>query len=132
MRHRHVHFGPPIQWLWPQAHFDEDLVATLEQWTLQYVVLQPLLAALHLAIHHLKLPELIGDNDGRAFRGVARRGTLLVVAGDPVLSCAGVVGVAVERAAMFVYLVSTTLSLSALIGFYHTFEAEVVASFFPP
>lgn len=100
MRHRHVHFGPPIQWLWPQAHFDEDLVATLEQWTLQYVVLQPLLAALHLAIHHLKLPELIGDNDG-------------------------VVGVAVERAAMFVYLVSTTLSLSALIGFYHTFEAEL-------
>jgi len=53
MRSRHVHFTLPVSLVFHDAHFDDSLVKTLERWTLQYVILQPLLAAVHIASVHL-------------------------------------------------------------------------------
>jgi len=83
---RHVHFGPPVDWVITSTTMNSKLVHRLETWTLQYVLLQPVLVAVHLfAPHH------------------------------PIIS----------YTSLTLYLVSTTMSLSALIGFYHTFEKEI-------
>ena len=80
-----MHFGPPIDWIWTSAHFDSDLVKTLETWTLQYVLLQPVLAVVHIGLH-----------------GFLHHRPLL--------------GAVVSYSSTAIYAVSTTLSLSALIG----------------
>ena len=56
LRGRHVHFGAPMQWIMPRAHFDDWLVRTLEMWTLQYVLLQPLICVTEIVVvsHHAK------------------------------------------------------------------------------
>jgi hypothetical protein len=89
---RHVHFGPPLDWFMPFARFDNDLLQTLEFWTVQYVLVQPVIALAHIFLGHY-LHEHIA------------LGWILLAA----------------------YAVSTTLSLSALIGFFHTFETEIAA-----
>ena len=93
---RHVHFGPPVDWFWASAKMNEQLVRTLEAWTLQYVVLMPLLVALHICGPH--------DHGSSASTSTA---TL------------------VHWGSQAVFMTSTTLSLSALIGFYHTFAEEI-------
>ena len=80
-----MHFGPPIDWIWTSAHFDSDLVKTLETWTLQYVLLQPVLAVVHIGLH-----------------GFLHHRPLL--------------GAVVSYSSTAISAVSTTLSLSALIG----------------
>ena len=79
-----------MSWFWANAHFDHKVLATLETWTLQYVVLQPFLCLLHILGH-----DLLHDN--------------------PLLG----------RVVFAVFLASTTISMSALIGFFHTFEEEI-------
>ena len=98
-------------------------VRRLEAWTLQYVLVQPLLACLHLAtLHHAAalppqstpaahaLPAL-GNGDS-SFDGA-----------DGSWASGGAGGEAwLARCGLVASLGSTTLSLSALVGFYHTFE----------
>jgi len=74
----------------PHAHFDNDLVKLLEFWTVQYIMLQPV-----ICIAHIAFPAFLHAHP------------------------------MVEYGLNFAYILSTTLSLSALIGFYHTFEKEI-------
>ena len=85
MEGRHVHFGPPVDWFWKSAQFDSDLMKTLETWTLQYVIVQPILAFVHIFLHSLLHHNILGTIIGYA--------------------------------SGLIYVISTTLSLSALIGF---------------
>ena len=94
---RRVHFGPPVDWFWASAKMNEKLVRTLEAWTLQYVVLMPLLVTLHIFGPHVHGGH--GSSSSTA--------TL------------------VHWGSQAVFMTSTTLSLSALIGFYHTFAKEI-------
>ena len=81
------------------------LVRTLEAWTLQYVVLMPVLVALHMFgpsdHHHGGEGDDHGEGGGSAMSFYLHWGSQIV------------------------FMTSTTFSLSALIGFYHTFSAEI-------
>jgi hypothetical protein len=112
-------------------------VRRLEAWTLQYVLVQPLLACLHLATHHYHASpsssssyEASGhysDSHTHAHSSSSSDsssstwvGSLSAGMVQWVLSTDGEVWV--SRFSAVASLVSTTLSLSALAGFYHTFQ----------
>ena len=97
---REVHFGPPLDWVVAHATFNADLVCRLELWTVQYALVQPALALAHAAMHGGLLASFLGDPGWH----------------PPLWA---------ERLHTAVYLGSTTLSLSALVGFFHTFEADL-------
>ena len=111
----------------------------LEAWTLQYVLVQPLLACLHLATHQ---PYHHGDDGSQSASYTHAHNTYGSSSSSSsssdgstwlgswsdglwqwLLSSDGEVWV--TRVSVVASLVSTTFSLSALVGFYHTFEQVV-------
>lgn len=108
----------------------------LEAWTLQYVLVQPLLACVHLATHQSH-QEAHGsshrahsashracthpyDGSNSNSDGSTCLGSLSDGVWQWLVSSDGQGWV--TRVSIVASLVSTTFSLSALVGFYHTFE----------
>jgi hypothetical protein len=128
MKGRHVHFGPPVDWFWKDAHFDGALVKTLEAWTLQYTLVQPVLAAVHIGLHgFLHHRPALGTFVGYTSNAVCEfiLFSYFYFIRSFVYATLPSFLTTLPSAIQPTDVVSTTLSLSALIGFYHTFEKEI-------
>ena len=86
---RHVHFGPPVDWINPNIKMTQGLVKTLEHCTFQYVLLKPLMVAAD--IYFVEIKQLK----------------------------------AMETPLFALFIASTTVVMTSLIAFEHSFGKEL-------